>query len=237
VQDRVVELARHRERPPAAPAASIAAIVAAAARGARTVIVACARRGRSARRRAVVAPSALSVRSMRRQRPALPSPGALRAASSARVLRPRANCAGVAIASTSVQSTARCPRTASRQLVQKMSARSWRTLRLSGDPRQAHPWPGSTPSRLHLRQQRPTTSDSVDQARSRPQGERELVAPAGAGTVHTPPGERMPECADVSSMPLRVSLVNLQKFTFHAWLETPSMKMFAPEQKTRSLRS
>ena len=26
-------------------------------------------------------------------------------------------------------------------------------------------------------------------------------------------------------MPLRVSLVNLQKFTFQAWLETPSMKM------------
>ena len=36
-------------------------------------------------------------------------------------------------------------------------------------------------------------------------------------------------------MPLRVSLVNLQKFTFQAWLETPSMKMLAPEQKTRSL--
>ncbi len=36
-------------------------------------------------------------------------------------------------------------------------------------------------------------------------------------------------------MPFLVSFVNLQKFTFHAWLETPSMKMFAPEQKTRSL--
>jgi hypothetical protein len=36
-------------------------------------------------------------------------------------------------------------------------------------------------------------------------------------------------------MPLRVSLVNLQKFTFQAWLETPSMKMLAPEQKMRSL--
>ena len=45
----------------------------------------------------------------------------------------------------------------------------------------------------------------------------------------------MPECAELSSMPLRVSLVNLQKFTFQAWLETPSMKMLAPEQKTRSL--
>ena len=28
-----------------------------------------------------------------------------------------------------------------------------------------------------------------------------------------------PECRLESSMPLRVSLVNLQKFTFHAWLE------------------
>ena len=36
-------------------------------------------------------------------------------------------------------------------------------------------------------------------------------------------------------MPLRVSLVNLQKLTFHAWLETPSMKMLAPEQNTRSV--
>ena len=35
-------------------------------------------------------------------------------------------------------------------------------------------------------------------------------------------------------MPLRVSLVNLQKFTFHAWVDKPSMKMFAPEQKMRS---
>ena len=38
-------------------------------------------------------------------------------------------------------------------------------------------------------------------------------------------------------MPLRVSLVNLQKFTFHAWLDTPSMKMLAPEQNTLSLRA
>jgi len=43
-----------------------------------------------------------------------------------------------------------------------------------------------------------------------------------------------PECRLASSMPLRVSLVNLQKFTFHACDESPSMKMFAPEQNTRS---
>src|SRR3989442_907602 len=32
------------------------------------------------------------------------------------------------------------------------------------------------------------------------------------------------------------SLVNLQKLTIHAWLDSPSMKMFAPEQNTRSFR-
>ena len=37
-----------------------------------------------------------------------------------------------------------------------------------------------------------------------------------------------------SSMPLRVSLVNLQKFTFQACEDRPSMKMLAPEQKMRS---
>ncbi|MNT22672.1 hypothetical protein D3C72_1580650 [compost metagenome] len=44
-----------------------------------------------------------------------------------------------------------------------------------------------------------------------------------------------PECRLASSMALRVSLVNLQKLTFHAWLLTPSMKILAPEQNTLSL--
>ncbi|MCY1251836.1 hypothetical protein D9M72_656840 [compost metagenome] len=44
-----------------------------------------------------------------------------------------------------------------------------------------------------------------------------------------------PLYCDESSMPLRVSLVNLQKLTFHAWLLTPSMKILAPEQNTLSL--
>ncbi len=44
----------------------------------------------------------------------------------------------------------------------------------------------------------------------------------------------MPEWRLASSMPLRVSLVNLQKLTFHEWEDVPSMKMLAPEQKTRS---
>ncbi len=34
-------------------------------------------------------------------------------------------------------------------------------------------------------------------------------------------------------MPFLVSFVNLQKFTFHACDEVPSMKMLAPEQNTR----
>ena len=37
-------------------------------------------------------------------------------------------------------------------------------------------------------------------------------------------------------MPLRVSLVNLQKLTFQAWVDTPSMKILAPEQKMRSFK-
>src|SRR5215470_7752514 len=36
-------------------------------------------------------------------------------------------------------------------------------------------------------------------------------------------------------MPLRVSLVNLQKFTFHSCDDWLSMRMFAPAQNTRSL--
>jgi len=36
-------------------------------------------------------------------------------------------------------------------------------------------------------------------------------------------------------MPKRVSLVNLQKFTFHAWDEAASIRMFAPAQKIFSL--
>ena len=46
----------------------------------------------------------------------------------------------------------------------------------------------------------------------------------------------MPECALASSIARRVSLVNLQKFTFHACVEPRSMKMFAPAQKIRSFR-
>ena len=36
-------------------------------------------------------------------------------------------------------------------------------------------------------------------------------------------------------MPFRVSLVNLQKLTFQAWDEVPSILMLAPAQNTRSL--
>ena len=36
-------------------------------------------------------------------------------------------------------------------------------------------------------------------------------------------------------MPLRVSLVNLQKFTFHECADAASIRMFAPAQKIFSL--
>ena len=44
-----------------------------------------------------------------------------------------------------------------------------------------------------------------------------------------------PLCAVASSMPLRVSLVNLQKFTFQACELCASMRMFAPAQNMRSM--
>jgi hypothetical protein len=43
-----------------------------------------------------------------------------------------------------------------------------------------------------------------------------------------------PEWAVASSMALRVSLVNLQKFTLSACVDPASIWMFAPEQKTLS---
>jgi hypothetical protein len=43
-----------------------------------------------------------------------------------------------------------------------------------------------------------------------------------------------PEWAVASSISLRVSLVNLQKFTFHGWLLWASIRMLAPAQKLRS---
>ena len=46
----------------------------------------------------------------------------------------------------------------------------------------------------------------------------------------------MPLLALMSSMPRRVSFVNLQKFTLKPWPEVPSMKMLAPAQKMRGLR-
>jgi len=44
-----------------------------------------------------------------------------------------------------------------------------------------------------------------------------------------------PLWAEASSMARRVSLVNLQKLTLNGWEAVPSMKMFAPAQKMRSL--
>ena len=42
--------------------------------------------------------------------------------------------------------------------------------------------------------------------------------------------DRMPECSLASSRPLRVSLVNLQKLTFHACDDWASIRMLAPAQ-------
>ncbi len=47
--------------------------------------------------------------------------------------------------------------------------------------------------------------------------------------------KRWPEFSDESSMPLRVSLVNLQKLTLWAWVEPASMRILAPAQNTRFL--
>jgi hypothetical protein len=44
-----------------------------------------------------------------------------------------------------------------------------------------------------------------------------------------------PEFSLKSSMPLRVSLVNLQKLTLWAWLAPASMRILAPAQNTRGL--
>ena len=70
--------------------------------------------------------------------------GTLAASAVARSRTTRAKSAGLAKASTSRQSTARCPRTPS-VVVQKTSARSRRTLRLSVS-RVSPPVPGRTPS-------------------------------------------------------------------------------------------
>ena len=64
--------------------------------------------------------------------------------------------------------------------------------------------------------------------------ERKFIAASGGASVEGGDEFQFRVSAG-SSIPLRVSLVNLQKFTFQAWLESPSMKILAPEQNTRSL--
>ena len=134
-------------------------------------------------------------------------------------------------ASTSRHSTARRPFTPS-ATVPNTSARSRLTLRLSTS-RVRPPVPGSTPS----------SGVSGRLTAEFPSSTRTISSQASASSY--PPPAQMPlsaarnlrpECSLASSMPSRVSLVNLQKFTFHAWLEPRSMKMLAPAQKMRSLR-
>src|SRR4029453_10567167 len=50
--------------------------------------------------------------------------------------------------------------------------------------------------------------------------------------MHT---QAWPDSVEASSIALRVSLVNLQKLTFQACEDLPSMRMLAPAQNTRSL--
>ena len=91
-----------------------------------------------------------------------------------------ANSPGLASASTSRQSLARWPRTPS-ATVQKTSARSWRTLALVGEPREAA-GTGQHAQQRHLRERdgRRAIVDQPDLVA----GERELVAAARARAIH-----------------------------------------------------
>ncbi len=91
-----------------------------------------------------------------------------------------ANWLGLTASSTSRHSTAFCPRTPS-AVVQKMSARSWRTWRLSVT-RVRPPVPGSTPSSGTSGQAHGAIA--VVHQDDLVAGQGQLVAAAGAGAVH-----------------------------------------------------
>ena len=151
VEDRVVELARHRQRPPRAPAASIAGDVAglrarrrldgdrrrapcAIDRDRRRARSGCASADPRARAASSATPFAVG-RAVARLRRAL----AARSCTAVRELRRL----GDRVDQPPVD--ARAARARLRRVVQKMSARSCRTLRLSVT-RVRPPVPGSTPS-------------------------------------------------------------------------------------------
>ena len=79
--------------------------------------------------------------------------------------------------------------------------------------------PGSTPSSGTSGSD---TAEAVVDQHDLVAGERQLVAAARRGAVHRAE-ERLAGELLASSIPLRVSLVNLQKFTFQAWVDWPSM--------------
>jgi hypothetical protein len=90
--------------------------------------------------------------------------------------------------------------------------------------------PGSTPS--SGTSGRLTAADRSSTSRISSQASANSYPPPAVVPLHAAMNLR-PEWRLESSMPLRVSFVNLQKFTFHACVDVPSMKMLAPEQKTR----
>jgi hypothetical protein len=65
--------------------------------------------------------------------------------------------------------------------------------------------------------------------------ERKFVAAARARPIHGRDELESRVAARIFQSVARF-IGELVKFTFHAWLERPSMKMLAPEQKTRSWR-
>ena len=148
-----------------------------------------------------------------------PSPG--------RVLRPISaatrsftacgKACGLAMWSTSFHCCARSARTPS-LVVQKKSARSRRTLRLSVT-RVSPPVPGSTPS--SGTSGRLTAEERSSIMRISSQASASSYPPPATAPLSAARNLRPSRLE--SSMPLRVSLVNLQKFTFQPWVESPSM--------------
>src|SRR5437588_2931125 len=142
----------------------------------------------------------------------------LSASSRARLATVSLHWAGFTTSSTSFQSFARWPWTPS-ETVQKMSARSRRTLRLSVT-RVSPPVPGRTPrsgtSGRDTAEERSSIRKISSQARASSYPPPAVVPLQAARNLRE-------EWRLASSMPLRVSLVNLQKFTFQACELVPSM--------------
>src|SRR4029079_1273627 len=134
-----------------------------------------------------------------------------------------------AIASTSPQSTACWPLIPSVR-VAKTSARSRRTNRLS-TTRVSPPVPGRTASSGTSGSETADARSSINRISS--QASASSYPPPAAvpftAAIHT-----CWELAVASSMPLRVSLVNLQKFTLCPCDEVASIWMLAPAQNTLS---